>query len=220
MTTSNKKTGAANTNETSGSIARLQHSEPTITLMGRVAGGVFGNVGLVGAGRKQDLHFTIIIDDAYTGIFGFDGQPDAPPPEAKPSINAVLVDSMFPAFGVVQGRLKPNLKIKTNYYRNTLPAGIVLQIIIDPPAGMAVSTFASKLIAKACGFANHKIDYSLPSGVIGITMVDGEYNSSSYISGLLNSVLGHVPVIHTGNYQAPGWDSPIPAKYYKDASCS
>lgn len=68
-------TGVAMTNERTGSIAQAQHSEPTVTLMGRVAAGAIGNVGRFGPGGKPDLHFTLIIDDAYSGIFGFDGQP-------------------------------------------------------------------------------------------------------------------------------------------------
>ena len=212
-----ERSGIANTNPKVNSIAKLQHSEPTVTLLGRIAGGHAGRVGLIGGGYKKDLHFTLIIEDSYTGIFGFDGQPGIDP-TSKPSIIQTGVDTVFPLAGII--RAVGLIKIKTNYYRNTLPSDILINIKIDPPQGMASSMFASKLIAKACGFADYKIDYSAPSGIIGETMVRGEYNSSSYIAGLLNSIMGYVPKINTPGYQAPGWESPIPSEYFKDASCN
>jgi hypothetical protein len=46
-------------------------------------------------------------------------------------------------------------------------------------------------------------------------MVEGEFNSSSYVAGLLKSVMGYVPKLYIQEYQTPGWDSPIPSSYYK-----
>jgi len=43
----------------------------------------------------------------------------------------------------------------------------------------------------------------------------GEYNSSSYVAGLLRSVMGYVPLISTPGYQVPGWESPMPGHYFK-----
>jgi len=213
-----ERSGIANTNSKVDSIAKLQHSEPTVTLLGRIAADPIGKVGLLGGGRKINLHFTLIIEDLYTGIFGFDGQPDIDLTTISPSIIQAGVYLILPTVGIKHAL--GLIKIKTNYYRNTLPSDIKISIKLDPPQGMAYSTFSSKIIAKACGFANYKIDYSAPSGIIGETMVKGEYNSSSYISGLLNSIMGYVPKIDTPGYQAPGWESPIPPEYFKDALCN
>lgn len=211
-----KYSGVATTNNNITSIAAVQHSEPTITLLGRVAGGSAGYVGLLGRGRKKDLHFTLIIEDSYTGIFGFDGQP-ASDPNSKPSMTEIGIGIFIPTPNIK--RAVSSIKIKTNYYRNILPSGVVIKIKIDPPQGMPASVFASKLISKACGFADYEVDYSAPSGIIGETMIKGEHNSSSYIAGLLQSVMGYVPQISTPGYQTPGWDSPIPSEYFKDAVC-
>lgn len=212
-----ERRGIANTNSKVNSIAKLQHSEPTVTLLGRIAGGLAGNVGLIGGGRKKDLHFTLITEDLYTGMFGFDGQPGIDP-KIEPSIIQAGVDSVFQLAGII--RVAGLIKSKTNYYRNTLPADILINIKMDPPQGTTSSVFASKIIAEGCGFADYKNDYSVPSGIIGETMVKGKYNSSSYIAGLLNSVMGYVPKIDTPGYQAPGWESLIPSKYFKDALCN
>ena len=212
-----KHSGVVTTNDKVGSIVTIQHSEPTITLFGRVAAGFVGYVGLLGSGGKKDLHFTLIIEDPYTGIFGFDGQPDMDP-NVSPSAKDVILGVAAPFYGI--SRALSTIKIKTNYYRDTLPDEVVIKIKIDPPQGMAASVFASKLISKACGFANYKLEYSAPNGVIGATMVKGEYNSNSYMAGLLQSVMGYVPVINTPGYQVPGWNSPIPPEYFKDASCN
>ena len=46
-------------------------------------------------------------------------------------------------------------------------------------------------------------------------MLRGEYNSSSFIAGLLNSVYGYAPKISFPGYQMPGWDNPIPSHYFR-----
>lgn len=43
-----------------------------------------------------------------------------------------------------------------------------------------------------------------------------KYNSSSYVAGLLQSVTGHVPSISAPEFQAPGWESPMPGHFFKD----
>jgi hypothetical protein len=46
-------------------------------------------------------------------------------------------------------------------------------------------------------------------------MIEGEYNSSSFVAGLLRSVMGYVPNIDVPGFQVPGWDTPIPSSYFK-----
>jgi len=46
-------------------------------------------------------------------------------------------------------------------------------------------------------------------------MRSGEYNSSSYLAGLLKSVMGYVPLISISRYQAPGWEAPMPGHFFK-----
>jgi hypothetical protein len=195
-----KYSGIVQTNSFDNSIARIQHSEPSITLMGRVAGGKMGYIGVIGPGRKPDLHFALIISDAYSGIFGFDGQPTS-------DINFSIKNPK---------RTLDNAKlIKTGFYRNTLPSDVVFQLEIDPPTGMSKSVFAQNLVQKAYNFSSYVLDYSIPKNLVGSTMVEGEFNSSSYVAGLLKSVMGYVPKLYIQEYQTPGWDSPIPSSYYK-----
>lgn len=61
------------TNTVPGSVARAQHSEPTVKLLGRVAAAVAGYIGILGSENRPHLHFTLIISDAYDGVIGFDG---------------------------------------------------------------------------------------------------------------------------------------------------
>ncbi len=197
--------GIAMTNERAGSVAQVQHSEPTVTLLGRVAAGVIGNVGRLGEGGKQDLHFTLIIDDAYSGIFGFDGQP-------------TISDSSQFSIGSPRESLNRMTQIKTMFYRNTLPADVIIEISIDPPQGMSRQLFAQKLIQAAHNFASFTLPYSAPKKIVGEVMLEGTYNSSSYIAGLLNSVMGYVPKLSIQNHQAPGWEMPIPNSYFKGES--
>lgn len=171
------------------SAARAQHSEPNITLYGRVAA---DPAGYVSWPDPPDLHFSIIIDDAYSGITVIDGQP-----------------SMFEA-----GR-KNFSKIRTNTYQNSLPGGAVLRLPLQPPQGMSGQEFARQLKVKSQNFSSYVAPYSMPELVRGSRMRSGQYNSSSYVAGLLRSVMGYVPLISTPGYQTPGWESPMPSHYYK-----
>lgn len=195
-------TKTAVTNERAGSIAQAQHSDPTITLMGRVAAGRVGNVGQYGPGGKKDLHFTLIIDDAYAGIFGFDGQ-----------LTATDVDQF--SINALQESSARMSKIKTLFYRNTLPTNVILQIPVEPPHSMSRQLFAQELVRAAHNFASFTLTYSAPKNLVGEVMVEGTYNSSSYMAGLLNFVMGYVPAISTPGYQTPGWETPIPTSYFK-----
>lgn len=105
--------------------------------------------------------------------------------------------------------------IKTKVYNNQFPEKTVIEIVIDPPSGMSRTLFAQELARKACAFASYVLDYSFPKQLRQPVMIPGEFNSSSYMAGLLNSVMGYVPVIKTPGYQTPGWDTPIPASYFK-----
>ena len=198
-----KVNGIAMTNPETGSVAKAQHSPPTVTLMGRVAANVLGHAGRLGPGGKTDLHFTLIIDDAYSGIFGIDGQ------------FAVNTGLSIDRYDGSSGTLGNFAVIRSNFYRNELPSDALVQMKVDPPAGMSVQKFAQELIRNAHNFASFTAPYSVPKKIVMETMVEGEYNSSSYIAGLLRSVMGYVPALPTPGYQRPGWDSPIPASYFK-----
>jgi len=197
-----KPSGVAMTNQHVGSVARIQHSESNGTLMGRVAAGRVGHIGKLGPGGKADLHFTLIIDDAYSGIFGFDGQP-------------TLSDTSQISVGEPLGSIARMTRIKTLFYRNVLPADVIVQIAIEPPPGMSKQLFAQRLIRAAHNFASYTLPYSAPKKLVGEVMVEGTYNSSSYVAGLLQSVMGYVPKISTPQYQTPGWETPIPVAYFK-----
>ena len=62
--------------------------------------------------------------------------------------------------------------------------------------------------------------YSAPKRIGGAVMHTGEYNSSSYLIGLLNSVAGHsvnyATVIRSAlrGYQIPGLENPIAPEYF------
>lgn len=195
-------TKTALTNERTGSVAQAQHSDPTITLMGRVAAGRVGNIGKLGPGGKKDLHFTLIIADAYSGIFGFDGQ-----------LTATDVDQ-FSINAPRESKARMS-KIKTLFYRNTLPSNVILKIPVEPPPGMSKQLFAQELVRAAHNFASFTLTYSAPKNLVGEVMVEGTYNSSSYMAGLLNFVMGYVPTLSTSEYQTPGWETPIPTSYFK-----
>lgn len=170
------------------SAARAQHSEPNITLYGRIAADPVGYV----TWPTPDLHFSIVIDDAYSGITVIDGQP-----------------SFFEA-----GRRNFGL-IRSNRYMNSLPGEVRTQIPLNPPQGMSRQEFARQLVVNSQKFASYVSPYSAPKNILGSRMRPGEYNSSSYVAGLLKSVTGYVPLVSVPGYQTPGWESPMPAHYYK-----
>lgn len=196
-----KKSGTAETNIELNSISKIQHSSPTVLLLGRIAAGVVGQLGLLGSGGKPDLHFTIIIKDNYSGILGFDGQPTL-----DVSFTPMKPGEIF----------KNAFLIQTKIYRNEIPSDTVIEIKIEAPNGMSNALFAQKLAENAYAFSSYTLDYSAPKKLIQPIMLDKEYNSSSYISGLLKSVMGYVPIIKTPGYQTPGWENPIPSSYYKN----
>lgn len=139
-----------------------------------------------------DLHFSLIITDAYTGITVIDGQP-------------TLREAGLRNFGL----------IKTNIYRNSIPSGVVVRIPLSPPAHLTPQEFASLILKKAANFSSYVSPYSAPKYIRGSRMRTGEYNSSSYLAGLLRSVMGYVPAALTPGYQTPGWETPMPEYFFK-----
>ena len=111
--------------------------------------------------------------------------------------------------------LRNTLLIKSNFYKNTIPTGVVQQIAIEPPVDMDSEEFAQSLIRHAHNFASYTVDYSAPKHLGGDSMRTGEYNSSSYLAGLLISVMGHAPALVCPGYQTPGWENPLPSSLFK-----
>ncbi len=170
------------------SVAHAQHSEPNVTLYGRIAADPVGYV----SWPSPDLHFSIIIDDAYSGITVIDGQP-------------TLLEAGRRNFGL----------IRTNRHTNSLPGGAVVKIPLSPPQGMSRQEFARQLTVNSQKFASYVSPYSVPKNIRGAEMRPGKYNSTSYVAGLLRSVMGYVPLVSAPGYQIPGWESPMPGHYYK-----
>lgn len=151
----------------------------------------------------SSLHFTILLED-FRGyaVYGFDGQPD----------------DIFQA---------PSKKlIVSNFYRNREPSGILFRHFLVPPYIVgyarpigddrsAEERFADELANAAHNFFSSTEHYSFPANIVGRRMLNGEYNSSSFIAGLLNYVMGYIPKVSAPGYQMPGWESPIPSHYFR-----
>lgn len=183
-------------NTAQDSLVDVRHAPPKIELFGRVAADLLGKL----SQPKTALHLTIVISDPYTGAFGIDGQPTD---DMKVNIRDL-------------GRTFSNFKlIRVKFYYNEFPTKIQVRIPVEPPAGMTQQVFAQSLIRKAYNFASYSLPYSFPKNVIKDVMVEGEYNSSSFVAGLLKSVMGYVPKIEVPGFQLPGWDMPIPSSYFK-----
>ncbi|MDB5825939.1 MAG: hypothetical protein JWQ73_159 [Variovorax sp.] len=183
-----RQSAAHPTNTKVGSVAQAQHSAPVCTLYGRIAASPLGRLGK----PFPDLHLSLIIDDAYSGIVVIDGQP---------TMNEVGI--------------KNALLIRTNTYENALPKGAVFQLSLSPPDKMSKQVFAQELVMRSLHFSSYVATYSFPEKVRGAKMNPGEYNSGSYLAGLLQSVMGYVPAISTPGYQTPGWENPMPRSFFK-----
>lgn len=190
---------------------KLDYQDPKVTLVARIAGGFFGS--MVSPSRPS-LHLVLLIQDLYSGFLGIDGQPDdAFKMQGYISLKTGFYDNVLPT------RLLPEWHLPPNPLNKMLGGGenIVvrsLSIPIDPPARMSPKDFAEKLISNAKGFNRFVTPYSIPKKLGGAVMRPGEYNSSSYVSGLLQSVMGYVPRISIDGYQTPGWETPIPRQYF------
>lgn len=191
-----KAVGTVRTNTERASLARVAHAPPQVELHGRIAGDFLGK-----ALRDQPaLHFTVMVSDPYSGLFGMDGQPTF-----DTHFNLKKVGESLSNFG----------RIRVSFHHNELPVATVITVPIAPPAQMSAQVFAQSLVRKAYDFASYSLPYSLPKRIVRDVMVQGHYNSSSFAAGLLQCVMGYVPKIETPGYQTPGWDQPIPASYFK-----
>ena len=143
-------------------------------------------------GREPSLHLTILLKNYQNyWVYGLDGQPDR----------------------LMQA---PSRKlIVSNFYRNEMPSGILKSKYLAPPSGMSDEDFADALANAGHNFFGSTVNYSFPAGITGRRMLHGEYNSSSYVAGLLCSVYGYLPQINFPGYVLPGWDNPIPAHYFR-----
>jgi hypothetical protein len=81
--------------------------------------------------------------------------------------------------------------------------------LVRRPAGMSDCDFIHALISAAASYQNN-LPYSTPSIPSG-AMSPGQYNSNSFVSGVLTAVGATPPSIYTGGqFQLPGYQNPIP----------
>jgi RHS repeat-associated protein len=81
--------------------------------------------------------------------------------------------------------------------------------VVQRPAGMSDCDFIRALISAAASYQNN-LDYSVPTNLSG-AMSPGQFNSNSFVSGVLQSVGATPPSINTGGqFQLPGYQNPIP----------
>lgn len=171
-------------------------------LAARIAADPLGRLSALNL-RGKALHFTILLENFREyAVYGFDGQPD----------------DVFQA---------PSKKlIVSNFYRNREPSSILFRMYLMPPyavgynapsgdARSAEERFADDLANAAHNFFSSTEHYSFPANVVGRRMLQGEYNSSSFIAGLLNYVMGYIPKVSSPGYQTPGWENPIPSHYFR-----
>ena len=171
----------------------IAHSRDTkVTLYGRYAAGL-GDA----ACAPACIHLSIVIQDQYDGVTLIDGQP-------RLSADTSTIPAGF------------DLTLRTNvsaeFQKNS-----VFQIDLVAPAGMSGRQFASALVSGAQNFIDGSVNYTIP--LLPSGNIHGAYNSNSYASGLLRSVMGAVPSISFGSMQAPGWSSSIPACKFKNPGC-
>ncbi len=190
---------------------KLDYQDPNVKLVARIAGGLFGSMV---SPSKPSVHMVLLIQDLYSGFLGIDGQLDPTfVMHGYISLKTGFYDNVLPT------RILPAWPVKPNPLNNFLGGGktIVarsLEIPIDPPPRMSSRDFAKRLITNAKGFNRFITPYSVPKNLGGSVMRPREYNSSSYLSGLLQSVMGYVPKIYIDGYQTPGWENPIPREYF------
>jgi hypothetical protein len=170
-------------------VVHAQHSEPNVTLYGRIAA---GTVGYISWPDPPDLHFSIVIDDAYDGITVLDGQPT-----------------------LWEAGIRNMALIRTNRHENSTPSGVRVRIPLRAPTGMTQQKFARQTVANSQKFVSYVAPYSAPKNIRGSRMRSGEYNSSSYVAGLLSSVMGRTPSISTPGFQVPGRENPMPGHFFK-----
>jgi len=169
-------------------VVPLRSGKPRVALLGRVAADYFGYVTV----PHTALHFTLVMFDTEWGTVCVDGQP------TRPKVGGDI-----------------ELLIQSNFYYNELPTKIEIENSLEPPPNMDIDEFVSRLYANAQNFASYTENYSLPMLLFGSRLWPKEYNSNSYMAGLLNSVMGSTPALNLHSqdgkeYVAPGWTTPIP----------
>jgi hypothetical protein len=74
---------------------------------------------------------------------------------------------------------------------------------------MTDTQFVQNILNASAGYQND-FPYSVPSFSPGY-MPPGEYNSNSYVSGVLKAAGAAIPSLNTGGkFQAPGYGNPLP----------
>jgi hypothetical protein len=189
-----RKTPAASDTSTamstgSTTVAHAQHSEPNVTLYGRIAAGPVGDISWP---DPPDLHFPIVIDDAYNGITVLDGQPP-----------------------LWEAGIRNMALIRTHRYENSTPNGVRGRMPLRATQGMTQQEFARQIVVNSQEFVSYVAPCSAPKNTRGSRMRSGEYNSSSYVAGLLSSVMGCAPSLSTPGFQAPGRESPMRGHFFK-----
>ena len=195
-------TAKKQTNTILGSVKLVEAPKVRFVLLARKAATfpkAIGSVGGLVSPFAPSLHFTLFIIDDYSGVLGIDGQ--------------LTTDYDFNLTTTEAGKNVGFLEV--NFYHQQFVDYVVQEIKIDPPAGMSSQVFAQRLIKNAYNFTSYTATYSPPKNLGGAVMKNGEYNSSSFVAGLLNSVMGYVPKISTPGYQTPGWENPLPAYFFK-----
>lgn len=176
-------------------VVPLRPIHPRFALLGRIAANPIGAIGR----PHTDLHFTLALFDTEWGNLCIDGQPT-----------------------YFEAGIQNRLLIRSNFYYESLPSQVEIEQTLTPPSGMEPEEFARRLYRNAQSFASYTEIYSTPSPIRGPAMKLGEYNSNSYIAGLLHSVMGAIPSIglvgQDGTvYQAPGLEMPLPDSYFRNA---
>lgn len=82
---------------------------------------------------------------------------------------------------------------------------------LDSPCGQTDTQFINNLIRAAASYGN-SLPYSFPQDRSG-AWAPGAYNSNSYVSGIVSAAGGSLPPIPTGQFQVPGYTSPIPLPF-------
>ena len=147
-----------------------------------------GNVAGGDLGNRTDprsLHLSVSISDGYAGLTVLNGQPRGPGWFCMLCLNS---EATAAAHGpIVWG-----------------PHALAI------PAGMTSTSFANALVGATNQYANYLVPYSMPSLPSG-AMNSWQFNSNSWVAGLLYSVTGGIPAYTFAPDQAPGYANPVPS---------
>jgi hypothetical protein len=105
-------------------------------------------------------------------------------------------------------KIGANLVAKFNYPGDAVSNAQFRQVV-RPPAGMSDCDFIRALVSAAASYQD-ELPYSFPKIPSGF-MAPGQYNSNSFVSGVLQAVGATPPSINAGGkFQLPGYQNPIP----------